>query len=191
METTMPQAETLETERLLIQIVSPAIYDYLFKHCSKEEIMQYIGWDNEADYETDYRKYTSGGFITWRSSYVFFQLKDKTTKRLLGRVAYHNYMAMHKRSEIGYDIRKEEDKNKGYMKEAMKAILKYGFEQMGLNRVEAFIGPNNTPSRRLVESYGFVIEGQLREHFCYNDILQDSVVYSLLLPEYEAVKDSW
>jgi ribosomal-protein-alanine N-acetyltransferase len=100
-------------------------------------------------------------------------------------------MAMHKRSEIGYDIRKEEDKNKGYMKEAMKAILTYGFEQMGLNRVEAFIGPNNKPSRRLVESYGFVIEGQLREHFCYNDVLQDSVVYSLLLPEYEAVKDSW
>jgi ribosomal-protein-alanine N-acetyltransferase len=77
------------------------------------------------------------------------------------------------------------------MKEAMKAILIYGFEQMGLNRVEAFIGPDNKASRSLVERYGFVIEGQLRQHFCYDGVLQDSVAYSLLASEYEAIKSRW
>jgi ribosomal-protein-alanine N-acetyltransferase len=113
------------------------------------------------------------------------------TGKLLGRCAYHNYMAMHKRSEIGYNMQKDEYKNKGYMKEALKPILIYGFEQMRLNRVEAFIGPDNKPSRKLVESYGFVIEGQLREHFCYDGELQDSVAYSLLASEYEAIKGNW
>ncbi|MBS1771647.1 MAG: GNAT family N-acetyltransferase [Bacteroidetes bacterium] len=186
----MPTMETIETERLTLQLLTPAHYEYLFKHCSKEEAMQYVGWENENDYDVDYKKYTNGGFVTWRSTFLFFLLKDKVSGRLLGRCAYHNYQAMHKRSEIGYDIKKEEDKNKGYMKEALKAILKYGFEELKLNRVEAFIGPHNIPSRRLVEGYGFVIEGQLRQHFCYNDVLQDSVVYALLASEYERLKHS-
>ncbi len=183
--------QTLETERLILEIVTPQHYDYLFNHCSKEEVMEFIGWDDEADYEVEYKKYTTGGFVTWRSSFLFFLLKEKTSMKLIGRCAYHNYMAMHKRSEIGYDIKKEENKNKGYMKEALKAILKYGFEEMRLNRVEAFIGPRNTPSRRLVEGYGFTIEGQMREHFCVNNIMQDSMVYSLLVSEYEAIKHTW
>jgi ribosomal-protein-alanine N-acetyltransferase len=191
MKPVLPPTTTLETERLMIQLLTPEYYDYLFNHCSKEEAMQYIGWVDDKDYETDYKKYTTGGFVTWRSSFLFFLMRDKVSNRLLGRVAYHNYQAMHKRSEIGYNINNEEDKNKGYMKEALKAILIYGFEQMGLNRVEAFIGPDNKPSRRLVEGYGFVIEGQLRQHFCYDDVLHDSVVYSLLASEYEAIKDSW
>ncbi len=184
----MLPTETLKTERLLLEIVTPQHYDYLFKQCSKEETMKFIGWENEEDYEVEYKKYMTGGFVTWRSGFLFFNLKDKVTNKLLGRCAYHNYMAMHKRSEIGYNMMKDEYKNKGYMKEAMGAILKYGFEEMKLNRVEAFIGPDNTASRRLVEGYGFTIEGLLRQHFCYNDVLQDSVVYSLLASEYVAIK---
>jgi ribosomal-protein-alanine N-acetyltransferase len=191
MKPALPPISTLETERLMIQILTIEHYNYLFNHCGKEEVMQIVGWEDEQDYETEYKKYTTGGFSTWRSTAIFFLLKEKVSNRLIGRVAYHNYMAMHKRSEIGYDLKKEEDKNKGYMKESMKAILKYGFEEMKLNRVEAFIGPKNTPSRKLVERYGFVIEGQMRQHFCVNEVLQDSVVYSLLATEYEAIKHSW
>ena len=62
---------------------------------------------------------------------------------------------------------------------------------MKLNWVEAFIGPDNIPSRRLVEGYGFAVEGQLREHFCYDDVIQDSVVYSLLKSEYDFKKHTW
>jgi ribosomal-protein-alanine N-acetyltransferase len=191
MKPQLPTTTTLETERLQLQLLTPAHYEYLFNLCSKEEAMQFIGWENVADFEVDYHKYHNGGFITWRSSFLFFLIKDKVTGTLLGRCAYHNYMAMHKRSEIGYNMQKDEFKNKGYMKEAMKAILIYGFEQMGLNRVEAFIGPDNKASRSLVERYGFVIEGQLRQHFCYDGVLQDSVAYSLLASEYEAIKSRW
>ena len=183
--------DTIETERMIIQLVTPAHYYYLFNNCSKEEMMQFIGWEDVKDYDTEYMKYTTGGFVTWRSSFLFFLMKEKDSMKLIGRCAYHNYMAMHKRSEIGYDIKNEENRNKGYMKEALKAILQYGFEEMKLNRVEAFIGPDNIPSLRLVEGYGFAVEGQLREHFCYDDVIQDSVVYSLLKSEYDFKKHTW
>lgn len=47
----MPPTETLKTERLLLEIVTPQHYDYLFKQCSKEETMKFIGWENDEDYE--------------------------------------------------------------------------------------------------------------------------------------------
>ena len=70
------------------------------------------------------------------------------------------------------------------MKEGIKRILDYGFNEMGLNRVEAMIGSYNEPSLKLVRSLGFVKEGLLREHYCKNGELQDSIVFSLLKKEY-------
>jgi ribosomal-protein-alanine N-acetyltransferase len=71
------------------------------------------------------------------------------------------------------------------MKEALKAMLDFGFKEMQLNRVEALIGPLNVPSTKLVQSLGFVQEGVLREHYCKNGELQDSVMFSLLKREYQ------
>jgi [ribosomal protein S5]-alanine N-acetyltransferase len=77
------------------------------------------------------------------------------------------------------------------MTEAMKAVLIHGFEQMKLNRVEAFASPLNTPSIRLIERYGFTKEGLLRQHYGHNGVAEDSAVYGLLASEYEVVKHKW
>jgi RimJ/RimL family protein N-acetyltransferase len=55
---------------------------------------------------------------------------------------------------------------------------------MKLHRVEAFIGPNNQPSLKLVENAGFKKEGNLREHYLKDGEWQDSGVFSLLKREY-------
>ncbi|MDR6749032.1 RimJ/RimL family protein N-acetyltransferase [Bacillus pumilus] len=49
------------------------------------------------------------------------------------------------------------------MKEAIAAVLRYGFQEMKLNRIEAIIDPENTSSIKLVEMLYFVKEGLLRE----------------------------
>ena len=73
----------------------------------------------------------------------------------------------------------------GYMKEALPAVLDYGFRVMGLKRVEAFLSLENTPSLKLVRSLGFKEEGTLRDHYFKDGKLEDSTVFSLLLNEYE------
>ena len=70
------------------------------------------------------------------------------------------------------------------MSEAILRIIDYGFSQMNLHRIEAFIGPANIASQKLVEKLGFQKEGVLREHYRKQGVIEDSIVYSLLKKEY-------
>jgi ribosomal-protein-alanine N-acetyltransferase len=71
------------------------------------------------------------------------------------------------------------------MKEALPYIISYGFREVQLNRLEAFIHPDNRTSRRLVEGVGFVREGLLKEHHNDHGVLGDSMLYRLLRNEYK------
>ncbi len=85
---------------------------------------------------------------------------------------------------MGYSIYDEAHKNKGYMGEALKAVIRYGFEHMGLNRIEALVGPNNGPSLTLIHRMGFLKEGVLREHYVKNGVAEDSVAFALLRKDF-------
>ena len=72
------------------------------------------------------------------------------------------------------------------MKEALGAIIQYGFNVLNLNRIEAFVGTNNTPSLRLMQHYKFTREGVLKQHFYINNKFEDSAVFALFKADYEA-----
>jgi ribosomal-protein-alanine N-acetyltransferase len=116
---------------------------------------------------------------------------DKATSKPVGKCGFHSWYPDHRRAEIGYGFTDENYKGKGLMTEALKEMIKYGFEKMELNRVEAFVGPNNPASLKLIRSLGFTEEGQLREHYYKHPRLEDSICFSLLKKEYEEIKSSW
>lgn len=178
----MSSANTIETPRLLLRIDTAEDYIRIFESYDNTALMQYFGL-NEKELEFEKSK-IKGGLCTYRTSVIFFHLMEKTTNEILGSFAFHNWFKMHNRSEIGYALKKEERKNKGYMKEAIVPILDYGFNNMGLNRVEAYIGPGNIPSQKLVLGQGFKQEGVLKEHYNKDGNLQDSIVFGLLRKDY-------
>lgn len=126
------------------------------------------------------------GFTTWKIEFKFWDLIDKATRKIIGYCDYHFWYVEHERAEMGYALLNNAYKNKGIMPEAMAAVLDYGFREMGLNRVEAFIGLDNVSSRKLVEKFDFTQEGILREHYKNNGVIEDSVAYALLKSEYKA-----
>jgi ribosomal-protein-alanine N-acetyltransferase len=111
-------------------------------------------------------------------------LFEKSTSLYVGNCGFHTWCPEHYRAEIGYDMIDDMHKNKGYMTEALCTIIAYGFNEMKLNRIEALIGPNNIPSLKLLQKFGFTKEGYLREHYCKNGEIQDSIFYALLKSEY-------
>jgi [ribosomal protein S5]-alanine N-acetyltransferase len=175
--------EILTTERLLLRKLSPETFDYIYANYSNEQLIDFLGLENEDQLATEKNKFEKG-LTTYNKSFLYFQLLDQTTKKIIGWCGFHTWYLNHFRAEIGYGLFDENLKNKGIMTEAMKAVLEYGFHQMQLNRIEAFIGTNTIPSLLLVEKFGFTKEGILRSHYLKNNVMEDSVVYSLLKTEY-------
>lgn len=99
--------------------------------------------------------------------------------RLIGNIGFWQMKKAHFRAEIGY-LLDPDHWGKGIMNEAMDAVLRYGFEVMGLHSIEAVTNPENTASRRLLEKNGFRQEAYFREDYYFDGAFLDSVVYGLL-----------
>jgi ribosomal-protein-alanine N-acetyltransferase len=67
------------------------------------------------------------------------------------------------RAGIGYELARSHWRQ-GIMKEALGAIIALGFKEMGINRIEAVVMPENIASLKLLEKLGFHNEGVLKEY---------------------------
>ena len=78
----------------------------------------------------------------------------------------------------------------GYMTEAVREAVRFGFGQMGLDIISATCYPDNPASRRVLEKCGFQYEGTLhRAQLLYNGQVKDQLCY--YLPHEHAVKQEW
>jgi ribosomal-protein-alanine N-acetyltransferase len=175
----------LETDRLILKELNPEIIYNLFTFFNDEEIKNYMGLRSENELELERMRFEQGN-ATFNISFKTFLLIDKATGTVVGRTGFHNWYAHHFRAEIGYTITDENFLQKGYMTEANKAVVEYGFEHMDLNRIEAFIAAYNTPSLKILLRLGFKKEGTLRQHYFVNNKIEDSDCYGLLKKEYYA-----
>ena len=71
------------------------------------------------------------------------------------------------------------------MHNALQALLRYAFQTLDLNRLEADIDPRNVASARTLERLGFQKEGYLRERWIVNDEISDTCLYGLLRREWQ------
>jgi RimJ/RimL family protein N-acetyltransferase len=89
------------------------------------------------------------------------------------------------RAELGFALGRAHW-GRGYMSEALVALLDFAFGPLGLRRLEADIDPRNQSSLRLVERLGFRREGLLRERWLTAGEVQDSVFFGLLSRDWPA-----
>jgi len=170
--------EIIETDRLILRRLTDEDYGEIFGKLSDAEIMNMLYIRSLTELELE-RKKQQKGYSTFNKRMLTFQILNKHSLINIGWCGYHTWYIEHNRAEIGYGLI-ETERDKGYMSEALKVILNYGFEKMKLNRIEAFVGPDNISSNRLVEKFNFQKEGILREHYYNNGKLEDSIVYGLL-----------
>jgi len=173
----------LETERLFLKELNPDIIFNLFNFYRDDEIKAFLGLHTENELEIERMRFERG-LTTFRISFKNFLLVDKKTKRIIGRTGFHAWYFDHFRAELGYAITDDDFLGQGYMTEANQAVVKYGFEKMDLNRIEAFVAPYNIQSLKILKSLGFKEEGILREHYFTNNRIEDSICFGLLKREY-------
>lgn len=112
---------------------------------------------------------------------------DKADKRCIGQIAYYLVDAKNHFAEIEYCLATEYQK-RGYMTEAVKAVLEFGFNKIDLHRVQISTKEINAPSKRVIEKCGFKYEGTLRDYFFFDGEYVGRLYYSMLKDEFEAEK---
>jgi RimJ/RimL family protein N-acetyltransferase len=91
----------------------------------------------------------------------------------------------HDRGEIGYWLGVPYW-NRGYVTEAARAIIDYGFRELGLNRIEAGHFSRNPASGRVMQKSGMQREGRQRQFVKKWDEYLDVELYAILRSEWEA-----
>jgi RimJ/RimL family protein N-acetyltransferase len=102
--------------------------------------------------------------------------------RLLGSVALMRLVWEHRRGEVGYWLAGW-GRGQGHATRALRLICRWGFEALGIERIDLFAATGNTPSQRVAERGGFVREAVLRAYMRAKEGQQDMVAYSLLAGE--------
>lgn len=171
----------METERLILQ---PRTIEFLEKlrDSSTEVQMQTFGIDTPKQLNIELarnQRLLKLDPETWRQ----WDILDKNSKKVIGNCGFHNHDARHLRAEVGYWLNAKY-RRKGIMKEAIRRVLKFAFEEMNLNRVQACISPDNISSQKVVEHLHFTKEGLMREHYHDGEKIHDSLIYSILKKEF-------
>jgi RimJ/RimL family protein N-acetyltransferase len=107
---------------------------------------------------------------------------------IIGDIALQDINYKNRSCSIGMGMSKLEYRNKGYGKEAVKILLEYGFNNMGLERITANTLETNISAQKSLEKIGFKLEGKERQAIYFGGKKYDRYNYGLLADEYRDEK---
>lgn len=169
----------LETERLRFRELVESDAAAFFKDRSDPEVMRYISRPlhrTEAD-TLELIQRTAALFRERKG--INWVLESKLDAQWVGTAGFYRLNPEHVRAEVGYALRREQW-GKGYMREALSELIRFGFERLQVHAIEANVHPDNQRSRGLLERVGFRQEAYFRESYLYNGQFEDSLIYCLL-----------
>ena len=154
----------LRTQRLLLRPLTEADAPALFAIFSDTRVARYLSRPAWSDISMAHARIARDIGAMSAGTYICLGLQRLDTGDLLGECTLFNLMEQCRRAEIGYTLAAD-SWGQGYMHEALSALLRFGFTELNLNRVEADIDPRNTASARSLDRLGFTKEGHLRERW--------------------------
>jgi len=170
----------LKTQRLLLRKLEKTDANEMFFLRSNEDVLRYIGREptktiaEAEEFINMINKNVDGNeSILWGITF----LNDPSL--VIGTICIWNFKKENYRGEIGYMLHPDHWR-KGIMKEAINAVVDYGFTVLNLHSIEALLDPKNIASSSVLESTGFVKEGHIKESLYFNGEFKDEAIYSKL-----------
>ena len=175
--------KVLKTPRLILRKMETKDAPELFAYASDPEVSRYVSWETHRSLEDSlwFINFTLQRYAT--EGIGGFGIIYKETNQFIGTCGYEFWNKEHHSAEIGYALSRTYW-GKGLMPEAIAKLLLFGFEEMGLNRIQARVELENTRSQRVVEKLGMRFEGVLREVMWVKGSYRDLKLYSILKREY-------
>lgn len=175
----------IETERLVLRPLVHTDSDSLLDIFSDPVVMEY--WDGSPWRTIDqaHAFIHDAHLANERRESLTLGIFARDSGELHGKCMLFKIHEESKRAELGFGIAKS-SWGKGIALEATSALVTYAFTTMALNRLEAEIDPANFGSARLLERLGFIKEGYLPERWIIDGKVSDSVLYGLLIKNWQS-----
>ncbi len=174
---------TIETDRLLLRKFDYSDDESMLRNWVADEKVQSMYAEPTYTTKEAVRglldKYISG---YENPNYYRWAIFEKGGTECVGQIAYFLMDDKNHFGEIEYCIGSDFQR-KGYATEATEAAIAYGFETVGLHKVQISHMANNIPSRKVIEKCGFCYEGTQRDYFYINGQYVDRLLYSILQEE--------
>ena len=177
---------TLHAERISLRAMHPIDAEDMFDYSSREDVTKYLLWSPHASvaYTRDYLRYVHnryplGDFYDWA-------IIEHESRKMIGTCGFTNIYPSNNSAEIGYVLNPDFHR-RGFGSEAVKRVLKFGFEELSLNRIEARFMQGNEASLALMRSVGMTFEGYMRDLIFVKGSYRTVGVSSILRSEYEEI----
>ncbi|MBO7386063.1 MAG: GNAT family N-acetyltransferase [Clostridia bacterium] len=177
---TMPE---LETESLLLRRMEMRDAQDMYEYSRDPLVAKHVLWDAHTSVSDTksylrymLRKYRAGEPSSWC-------IVEKSTDKVVGTIGYMWYQKDNSACEVGYSLARR-CWNRGYMTQALNAVLDYTFRELGFNRVEAQHETDNGASGAVMRKCGMTKEGTLRSRLYNKGRYVDVDLYSILRKEY-------
>lgn len=184
-ESIFDEFPVLETVRLRMQAIDSADIPALYRLFSDPEVCRYYDLEPLTDESGAVAlvkrfadRYADDVSIRWG-------ITLKPSDALIGTCGL--YIHSDWRGAIGYDLLPAYW-GQGIMTEAVSELTRFGFEDAGLVRLEAFVMLENVASDHLLKKIGYVEEGVLRQYMYIKGQMHDMRCFSLVSAEYEQIK---
>jgi ribosomal-protein-alanine N-acetyltransferase len=176
----------LETKRLRLRMIRPGDITAVYEIFGDEEVTRYYGLETytSIDQAVERIHVYRQNFAKRRS--IRWGITFKNDDWLLGTVGIMNWKPRFFNAALGYDLAKRYWRQ-GIMFETLTAVVGYAFTMMQMNRLEAFVMPQNKPSSQLLEKLGFQNEGLMREYGYWRGEFHDLILYSILSSDWKQV----
>lgn len=146
-DTYMP---TLESNRIVLRRITKDDADDMFAYGCDPDVSRFTTWDSHRTVE-DTLKYINVISTNYEiKEPTDWGIVDNKDGKLVGTVGFVYVNSKHSRAEIGYALSKKYW-GRGIMTEAVQEIIRFGFQKLSLNRIEARAEVPNIGSWRVME----------------------------------------
>jgi len=145
---------TLMTARLVLRQLKYEDEKEIYELRTNEEVNRFLDREKAQSIE-DARKFINKILQgVFENKAILWAINLKGNDQLIGSVVCYNISIKDSRGEIGYELNPSYQ-GIGIMKEALEAVIQYGFDRLGFDIIEAWPTDNNLRSIQLLEKFNF------------------------------------
>lgn len=177
----------LECDRLQLRRMDKSDADDMYDYAKRSETTKYLTWDPHPTRKFSYQylvyinqRYKAGGFYDWA-------IVERKSGRMIGTCGFTRFDFGNDSAEIGYVVNPD-FWGHGYATEAVRRVIRFGFDFLAIHRIEAKYMVGNDASRRVMEKCGMQFEGVRRDGLLIKNEYVSVGCCAILRPEYNSAR---